>query len=600
MKTHNSSHEISSGIESLTHGTDLSLIEEELIELLNVVQLKTGKLLTKPIRSQRDFVERLATAKKAYKQGRFDKPLAIATKNLSTYLRSLGVQEQPEYYKARTLLYELNDILSVDSQISDYTFEDGQRAYTQLQAQSDKWSAKGELSEPDLRLIKEKVLFCSCYGHGLKRRNLPNQAAETFQWLLDFTANKIATTRQMPAYGTRANLSYNLGSVYRVLEQHGKSEAMYAQALRFYHDRTKTRPANDFDDLYFITRRIAMCVGLGFGWLHLTRGNLNRAENALLTARAFLAKSPDHIVSSFIELLYGSMRRCKAGHDQTEAINSLNQARKAFEHNHPRYHAYACLELALSFTLKADFEAALAHLEAAEQYAQQQQNEPKWLTNIHIGRSRIRRHQRDYERALTEAEMAIDMAEHGKTILPRADAYLAHGEARLYLAKEPGGPSTPTYGEARKDFEKALELVLEEESSHRGNEKTLNPKIASVCVLRIAQCYAKDGNQIKAKSFFQRWKTWEPTVEHQWVRDLAKEVEGDINELEDFFSISSRDPKEWNYERQLSRLRKWLYTQAMSYTNNDRKAAAKLIGLSPTSVFNLPYPVKRGRAKRTK
>jgi tetratricopeptide (TPR) repeat protein len=402
----------------------------------------------------------------------------------------------------------------------------------------------------------------------------------------------------MPAYGTRANLSYNLGSVYRVLEQHEKSEAMYAQALRFYHDRAKTRPANDFDDLYFVTRRIAMCIGLGFGWLHLTRGNLNRAENALLTARAFLAKSPDHIVSSFIELLYGSMRRCRAGHDQTEAIDSLNQARKAFEHNHPRYHAYACLELSLSFTLIGDFDEALAHLEVAEEYAEQQQSESKWLINVHIGRSRIRRHQRDYERALNEANLAIAKAEYGETILPRADAYIARGEARFYLAEERVGQPTPIYTDARKDFETALELVDEQENSHKGSQSTLNPKIASVCVLRIAQCHAKEGNQIKAKSFFERWKIWEPTVEHQWVRDLAKQVESDINKLEDFFSISSREPKEWKYDQQLCRLREWLSSQAMRYTNNDKTEAAELLGVSRSAVFNWKFGVKRGRAKR--
>lgn len=596
MQTHDPSHEeFRSKLELLTHASEFALVEEQLTEQLRLVQRKSNELLTKPICSPADFEERLVLIKRAYKQGRFDNTLNIATQNLATYLRKEGVREEPSYYKARTLLYELNDSFSVDAEISDWTFGDGQLAYAQLQRLSNKWYLQREPTIVERRLVKEKVLFCACYGHLQKRHNEPTQARNTFEWLLTFTTKKLKTV-QMPSYGTRANLSYHLGSVYRTLEKHVLSEAMYTQALRFYHDRTTTRPEDDLDDLYFTTRRIAMCIGLGFGWLHLTRGNLERADHALITARAFLARSPDPIVSSFIELLYGSMRRCKDGYDQKNAITSLNRAREAFENRHPRYHAYACLELALSLTLTRDYDGALALLDTAEEYAQEQQSEFKWLINIHIRRSRIRRRLRDFQQALTEAKTAIEMAERGETILPRADAYIAHGEARFYSTEEGERSSTTGYIKAREDFEAALKLVTEE--NYFETQTTLNPKIASVCELRIAQCYAREGNQIEAQGHFEKWKKWEPTVEHQWVRELAKVVERDIEELKDFFSISARDQSQWNYDQQLIRLRKWLYTHAMTRANNNQTKAAKLVGVSPAGFSNWLSAGKRGRTKQ--
>ena len=584
--------EFNSELESFTDASVLSLLEEQLTERLRLVQQKANQFLIKPVQSPASFEERLAQAKKAYKQGRFDSDLRTAVQNLATYLRTLKMKEEASYYKARTLIYELNGILSVDEQINDWTFTDGQEAYAQLQMLSNRWDVRRELADAERRVMKEKLLFCACYGHGLKRRNELRRARDTFEWLLTF-ANKLKT-RQMPSYGTRANLSYHLGSIYRELEKHVESEAMYTQALRFYHDRTKTRPKKDLDDLYFTTRRIAMCIGLGFGWLHLTRGNLARADHALITARAFLAKSPDPIVSTFIEFLYGSMRRCKDGYAQQDAIASLNLARDAFANIHPRYHAYACLELALSFTLIREYEQALQLLEVAEKYAQEHQDEYKWLINIHIRRSRIRRRQRDYQRALTEAKTAIEMADRGETILPRADAYIARGEARFYSAEEHERPSITGFISAREDFETARKLVDDEST-----RTTLNPKIASVCELRIAQCYARLGNQIEAQGHFENWKNWKLVVEHQWVRELAKVVEKDIDDLKDFFSISSKDESEWNYDYQLDRLRRWLYQQAMSRANNNQTKAAKLVGVTPSAFSNWLYAGNRGRTKRT-
>jgi tetratricopeptide (TPR) repeat protein len=599
LQTHSSLHkQILFLAESLTEVSDLSTIEGKLLELLNVVQGQASEILNRPIQDESDFKAQLKQLKKAYKQGRFDRRLAVANQHLTAYLRTVKETETPEYYKARTLVYELNDILPVDPEIDVWTFEDGQRVYSDLQRLSDRWVTEVKLTDYARKLVREKILFCGCYGHGLKRRSESERAQQVFHWLLEFTTNRIVTP-QMPAYGTRANLTYNLGSIYRALEQHDRSEAMYAQALRFYHDRTKVRSKKDFDDLAFTTRRIAMCIGLGFGWLQLTRGNLHRAEHALITSRSLIAKSPDPIVPLFIEMLYGSMRRCRAGNDRkelNEAIRSLKLARRAFQrHKHPRYHARACSELTLAYAAQGEFVRALMYLNVAEDYAQRHQ-EYKWLANVHIRRSRIRRGQGDYEQALTEAEKAIEKIENSEEVVAKADAYIARGEAQFCLAGA-GGLAPPSYEVARADFSRARRLLKKDKHAQGRNGKTLNPKIASVCVLRIAQCYAREGDQVNAKRFFQRWTKYKATVEHEWVRALAKEVAADISNLDDFFSISSRNPAEWNYYEQINRLRAWIYTQAMKHTNNNATEGAELTGLKRPVFVKLREPVKRLHTK---
>jgi len=221
------------------------------------------------------------------------------------------------------------------------------------------------------------------------------------------------------------------------------------------------------------------------------------------------------------------------------------------------------------------------------------------LINIHIRRSRIRRRQHDYDGAFDEAELAITMAESREMIVAGADAYISRGEAHFSFAEEHARPSTPFYIAARKDFETARSLVVKKNSKN-GNERILNPKVASVCELRIAQCYAREGNQIKANGWFEKWKTQHATVQHQWVRDLATEVEQDIRKLDDFFSISSRNTAEWNYHRQVDRLREWLYAQAMRQANNDEQKAAKLLGVTRSAIFNWRQGSKFARAKRSK
>lgn len=600
-----------------------ALTEEELMEYLGRLQERAHQELSKPFMTWADFTRRLGQIKRACKRGCFDSQLRAVTTNLYAYLKevkteSLSKEDLPLYWKGRSVLYELNDIFHLDNSdlINQWTYDDGERIYDELEGLKGKWKTRGAHSEVDYQLVKEKIIFCTYYAHELKRRNDTDTCLKRLQSLLDFVTNEVKT-EDVRCLGTRANLCYHLGAVYRLLEQHDDGESMYAQAIELYYERKKRRPANDHDDHSFTTRRIAMCIGLGFGWQNLTRGYLRRAENALAAARSMLANSSDPVVPPYIELLYGTIRRCRAGNNEVEirgAIESLQQARIAFKnHNHSRYEARASWELALCFNLVKDFDEAETHLAVVEAYARKQghltvvednaekQGDLKWLANVHCLRSRIHRGRELYQQALEEAEVACNIAKDSKHLLPEVDALITRGEANFYLS-EATDQQDSGYDKARADFETALQMLQKQEVSAGGIGQTLNPKIASVCALRIAQCFARTGEEAKAKSHFAEWELVSLSIEHGWVQDLAREVQNEIKKMSESFTISARDCSKWNYSKQVRRLRTWLYTRAMNQTNYNWAEAAKLIGVERATLYQWRYPANQRvqRARTTK
>src|ERR1041385_3880080 len=115
------------------------------------------------------FNERLLQLKRFYKRGLFDDRLGRACLSLHRFLNQAKPEAVPEYWKARTLVYELNDIFNKDSEINELAYRDGESVVGELRSISVEWDDL-VLSEDERSLIREKVLFCSCRGNELKRR----------------------------------------------------------------------------------------------------------------------------------------------------------------------------------------------------------------------------------------------------------------------------------------------------------------------------------------------------------------------------------------------------------------------------------------------
>lgn len=578
-------------------------LQQQLSSLQTVLQTRSLDASSEPIKDLGQLSDRLLQIKHAHKQGLFDERLKRAAENLRDFLQQEPPQEEPVYWKARTLLYELNDIFHIDDAINELAYSVGETVYNELQQESVKWNSNLEIDDKKRHLIREKILFCTSRGHELKRRGDTSGARKLFDWLYDFTLNKVQTD-EFPCYGTLANISYHLGAVHRILERHDQAEEMYTQALNFYYERSKRRQG-DLDDFFWVTRRIAMCIGLGFGWLSLTRGHLRRAENALSTARTMLARVPNNVITFYIELLYGIIKRCRAGRNEAQlkdAIDSLEVALDNFKTRHPRYAARACWELALAFNQRGDFRRADEYLNLMGVYEAQKMN-PKWRTNMHVLRSRIQRNLEHFPEALSEVEAAMEWATQCEEILPRIDALMTRGELHLVRAQRTD-EGDATFSAARDDFEHGLQLLQEQQRDKKDLGHSSNPKIAAVCVLRIAQCCLGQGHEAEARKFFDKWTLLQPNVEHGWVRELATDVKSELDRRSEDFSISSQDHTKWKYADRVAELRSWLLSRALQHSHNNWSDAAKLIGVERATLYQWRHsskePVKRARIAEKK
>jgi tetratricopeptide (TPR) repeat protein len=554
----------------------------EVETLQSAILARERKGLRTPIHNEQDFRDRLTQIKRAYKQTAFDPYLATATRELHKYLKQIAPEETYDYWKSRNLLYELNEVFTIGSEIKEQTANDAQKTFEELRARSVRWDKHTSLSNEERKILREKVLFCACRGNELRRRGETTLALKLFEWLLDFTNSKLLKTDTFPCYSTRATLCYYIGATLRTLEHHRRAEAKFSEALNFLYARGKRLGA--LDHLY-VSRKQAIVVGLGFGLTNMTRGFLDRAEHALSTARSMLASVADPSVSSYVELLYATVLRCRAGSNTGKlkvVISELKQTRRTF--SNPRFQARTCWELALAMTIIGDIDGAKEHLATVSNYADASNNR-KWQVNVQILNSRISQKERKIKEALDFAEEAVAKAKSPEcnSVLPLVDAYITRGEA--HLLKGDITKSDASYTEARENFESALNCILETRGGSTKADYLSNPKIAGVCTLRIAECYARTGKQLAAQKQFAIWTQLAPHVEHEWVRELAVRVRAELDKLAMDFTISSQDSQNWNYAASVGRLRQWLLTRALRKTNQNYSEAAKLLGVQRTTLY---------------
>src|SRR2546423_133203 len=107
------------------------------------------------------------------------------------------------------------------------------------------WGKEAQLTLDHRKVLREKELLCAYRGNELKRQGETNSALSLFEWLMDFTVNKLVKTDIFPCYSTRATLCYHMGATLRALEQHRRAEAMCSEALDLLYARGKKPGSSD-------------------------------------------------------------------------------------------------------------------------------------------------------------------------------------------------------------------------------------------------------------------------------------------------------------------------------------------------------------------
>jgi len=553
------------------------------------------------IKNWEDFKSQLALMKRASKRADFDSDLERRWIAVKTYLGLLTdrqrqrFEQEPEFWKARTLIHELNEVFKPDAEIDEQVYKHGPRVYKDLKKLEESWTNKSRLTDEQRTLIREKVLFCSRYGNELKRREDTHQAFKLFMSLRVFTERRLST-ETMPCFGTRAALSYGLATICRQREEFKLAREYYGEAIGLFCERAKRRGVTSQDDALFTTRRIAMCIGLGFGWTSFTRGRLRRAENAFTTARAMLAQTPHWLVVDYIEYLYGSLKRCRAGSNEgllRDAVKSLTKARTAFQDRHIRYETRVARELALAYNLLGEFSDAWSLALLIEDRVKDDTG-IRSKVDAHVLKSRILRQQGKYSEALEEARRAMELTKGRDEPLPKVDASIAAGECLLGLA-DSTKQRDATYDQARSLFRTANEMLLVKDGG--GKRKLRNPKITAVCELRLAQCHARVKDRRRAEQHYSKYKQLRKKVEHEWVRELGQEVREEIDQLTPDYFISAKDAARFDWKARIGELQRWIVEQALERTNDQVGDAAALLGVKRATVYRWLKNPTPGRAR---
>src|SRR5258708_22180932 len=149
--------------------SDLQVLAEQPGSIAPVFADCEESELILPIMDSHDLRIRLKQITHAYKQGHFDPQLRTATSNLHDYFQRVGMGSTREYWKGRALLYELNEILGLNSAINDATFEVGRQIREELRILSLRHRGVAPVYS-ERKILREKILLCGCYAIELGRR----------------------------------------------------------------------------------------------------------------------------------------------------------------------------------------------------------------------------------------------------------------------------------------------------------------------------------------------------------------------------------------------------------------------------------------------
>jgi hypothetical protein len=209
---------------------------EVLLAVADYVDQHQSEQLTAPIRDWTEFDLRLKQLREAYNEARFEKTTAQSAHNLYTFLQTHGDSKSPEHWSTLTMLYELNDIFHFSGELNKAVLRDAKHVYAELRELQNTWSRRKSIADEDRELTRQKVLYCACGANEMKRAGETQQATKIFEWLLNFATQNVATTTRA-CLGTRAVLSYQLGSQYRILERHEQAEEKFTETLDMLHSK---------------------------------------------------------------------------------------------------------------------------------------------------------------------------------------------------------------------------------------------------------------------------------------------------------------------------------------------------------------------------
>jgi hypothetical protein len=301
----------------------------------------------------------------------------------------------------------------------------------------------------------------------------------------------------------------------------------------------------------YATYSLASCMAFGVAHLNHVSGNLTQALDLLRPASAMLMGTGDNYRRGYAQMLIGAAERALAGRDAIrlqEAIKTLKESFDLFagdakhQLDHRLHQARVSHQLALAHTYLAQVKGSVSreslltqassHCDFASSvlsdFEEAGFGDPELRYDLSITRSRIFRVQRRYEQARAAASNALRKAQdytyapeysQGKALIARAETFLAE------LDEQKGNPVL--LDRAENDLRDALKT------------SDSNLVMGAVAHLYAAKIFVKRGQLHQArKELYEGWHRHEKQIQNGWVRQLAKEVEIEVQQPSAEFTLN--------------------------------------------------------------
>lgn len=318
-------------------------------------------------------------------------------------------------------------------------------------------------------------------------------------------------------------------------------------------------------------RRVALVTAFGDGYLSFLSSQINRALESLTLARATLTLNSGRIYLAYVDVWYWACQRAKHSSDEKvidRVIEGLKISCKTLSElaGNTRYEYRASVELALAFYYKAKlsaqdsdelFNEADRLLDRVIKYAgainqNREYKNPHLFGDALIYKSYLlRAHARSRRKsdqepkdlhelmsALEAAEQACEVGEKQGTAPLRSEAWAALGAVYTDLVEYRQRQGE----EFSHDFDRALKALRRSLKDTGGNVR-----LDAAAYLRLSRlCLLNKDTEIMAYDYFQQWRKLEERVEHAYLNELARELEGKDKIVSPFLLVEAGETLEYD------------------------------------------------------
>lgn len=266
-------------------------------------------------------------------------------------------------------------------------------------------------------------------------------------------------------------------------------------------------------------------IGLTKVWLRISKGRYLHAQELLALIHGYIESyTNDPLTYAKYLVAKNVCRRALAGKERSqlrEIIDELSSALKIFDQLGDRRHLLRCYhERSLCFLLLGDHNKVHDDLRFMEKFSKADKSRPSvgWQVQYDIMQSRLACQNNNYK-------AAEDAATRAMTLALDAEMDLLTIEAKNTLAMICFRQGQLARAEGH--LEEALRL------NHQGLRQTdhgdlSQPALYGVSVLYLARVALLRNDSLGALNKLEIWRRHQAGIEHQWVKNLAAEIEGSV------------------------------------------------------------------------